>query len=94
MRKVIKNYLNSLLLFFCLATSVYSQVGTLNCLKKEKLSIIKKAISLLQENYIFPDKVSSVEKYLISKFNAKGYDINKDPEDFLIALNNDLEKGD
>jgi hypothetical protein len=92
MRKVIKYYLNSLLLVFCLATSVYSQVGTSQLSEKEKFSVIKKAISLLQENYIFPDKVATVEKHLISKFNAKGYEANKNPKDFLIALNNDLEK--
>ncbi|HET9056950.1 MAG TPA: S41 family peptidase [Chitinophagaceae bacterium] len=59
--------------------------------KADKLTIIKKAISLLRENYIFPDKVTGVEKSLMAKYNSNEYEKGNSLEDFLAAINNDLE---
>jgi len=60
--------------------------------RQDKKLIINKTISLLNENYIFPARVSSIEKYTSQRLKAGAYDSLNNTELFLEALNADLER--
>ena len=60
--------------------------------EKQKLTIVNKAMELLKENYVFPDRVKAIEKYIKEKINNGGYDSLNGSEEFLESLNKDLEQ--
>lgn len=81
----------TVLLMFTSISVSFSQDKNL-ITEKEKSGIIEKAISLLQENYIYPERVKNIENFLIGKLKSSGYTGIVKPEDFLQSLNNDLER--
>jgi hypothetical protein len=60
--------------------------------EKEQAQIIGKAISLLRENYIYPERVAGIEAFLNNKLRSGGYKEFVKPQDFLENLNADLER--
>mgnify|MGYP002078228598 CR=1 FL=1 len=57
-----------------------------------KKSVIRSAISLLHEHYIFPERVKNIEAALLKKMDGGGYSGLQNPPDFLRELNADLER--
>jgi hypothetical protein len=57
-----------------------------------KKNVIRSAICLLHEHYIFPAKVSNIEAALLKKMDGGGYSGLQNPQDFLRELNADLER--
>jgi hypothetical protein len=88
------NYLTFLLVVLFCSTSSYSQneAPQSPLSETDKLSVINRAILLLREHYVFPDKVDKIANSILKKCNNKGYESLKKPQDFLAALNGDLEK--
>ncbi|MBI5856591.1 MAG: S41 family peptidase [Sphingobacteriales bacterium] len=70
----------------------FSQDTQIPVSESEKSVIIKKTISLLKENYIFPQKVTEVRESLISKLNDGSYKSATNLEQFLNEVNTDLER--
>jgi len=56
-----------------------------------KKAVIHKALELIQENYVFPEKYSQIEKEIKNKLSSKEYDKFNNPQDFLNQLNKDLQ---
>jgi hypothetical protein len=59
--------------------------------RNDKSTIIDKATRLMDENYIYPYRVSKVREQLNLRLKNGGYDSLSGTSDFLEALNNDLE---
>ena len=92
--KKINTFFISIAMLILNTNNSYSQSNG-NFSKNDKAVIVDKAIFLLQENYVFPDRVKVIEKYIKEKLSNGGYDSLTKPEEFLESLNNDLEeKGD
>ena len=87
-----KYFTVGLIVFLGYSHGLFSQNNTISFSNNDKLSIIKKAMQLLQENYIFPEKVEKIEKGILQKFTDNKYDAFDSPQDFLSAINNDLEE--
>lgn len=62
-----------------------------NPTKPEKQAVITKAIDLLKENYIFPNRVAPIEKFVTQKLATGAYD-SLNLETFLESLNADFQK--
>lgn len=77
---------------FLLITANLCAQATAQFGDSEKAQIIAKAISLLRENYIYPERVDSIEAFLNSKLKSGGYKEFAQPQDFLRNLNTDLER--
>ena len=60
--------------------------------KEDKSVIINKAIGLMEENYIYPERVTAIRQQLQQQLEKGGYDSLHRTEDFLNVLNNDLER--
>lgn len=91
--RITKNWIVAVLLIAtCYSTSLFSQNGSTSFSENDKLAVIKNAIRLLRENYVFPEKIDRVENEILRKFNNKGYESMKKPQDFLAGLNIDLER--
>lgn len=58
---------------------------------REKNEIIKTTLRLLNEEYVFPERIPAVESLLQSNMRRGAYDSAASPEQFLLALNRDLE---
>ena len=58
--------------------------------RSEKEEIINKVVSLLKENYVFPEKAKVIEKELIKKLSAQRYDEFNTYDSFGDQLNLDL----
>ncbi len=91
-RYIIIKFAIAVLFVLLVATLASSQNKPRELSENEKLSIIQKAVSLLHENYVFPERVERIGKNILSKFNSGGYAASSTSEDFLSALNHDLEK--
>ena len=63
-----------------------------NFSRYDKTILADKAIQLLQENYVFPNRVPVIEKYISEKLRTGGYDSLNKPEEFIESLNKDLEQ--
>jgi len=50
------------------------------------------AMRLLRENYVFPERVDKIENVILKKFKDGGYESFKTSQEFLTALNADLER--
>lgn len=72
-------------------SAAFSQNQSPEISSEQKFAIIKSAIALLEENYVFPAKAKQLKQSLMEKYNSKGYDNIKKGEAFLEALNHDLE---
>ncbi|HEX8332085.1 MAG TPA: S41 family peptidase [Segetibacter sp.] len=57
----------------------------------EKQAIFKKAITLMYENYIFPEGVNKIEAIIKKKFASNGFKNETKIFDFLEVLNKDFE---
>lgn len=57
----------------------------------QKITVIEKALELIKENYVFPEKVSRLESEIKNKLNNKEYDKFNIPQEFLNQLNKDLQ---
>lgn len=78
-------------LFLVITTNLLAQ-GNTEFGEKEKAQIIEKAISLLRENYIYPERVKGIETFLQNKLKSGGYKQFAKQQDFLQNLNTDLER--
>lgn len=56
-----------------------------------KKGVIRSAVSLLHEHYIFPERVKNIEAALLKKMDGGGYSNLQSPQDFLRELNADLQ---
>ena len=79
-----------ILVLILIAFSSYGQENA-GITKQEKQSIIDKAIVLLKENYVFPNRVANIEKQIKERLTTGGYDSLANVETFLASLNADLE---
>lgn len=79
-----------ILVLILIAFSSYGQENA-GITKQEKQAIIDKAIVLLKENYVFPNRVDNIEKHINERLTAGGYDSLANAETFLASLNADLE---
>ncbi len=80
-----------LCILFALTTNSFAQSNA-EFGEKEKSLIIEKAIGLLNENYIYPERVKKIEIFLNDKLKSGGYKQFVEPRDFLQNLNADLER--
>ena len=85
-----KSTFTGILVLILIAFSSYGQENAA-IQKQEKQAIIDKAIVLLKENYVFPNRVANIEKQIKEKLTMGGYDSLADMESFLGSLNADLE---
>ena len=81
----------SIVMFILHISNGYAQPNS-NFNKNDKTVITDKAIFLLHENYVFPERVEVIEKYIKEKIKNGGYDSLTRLEDFLESLNNDFEE--
>ena len=90
-------------LFFCIVlvcllvqlitATVFSQPTNINDLTaKEKKNTIYSIIKLLNNNYVFPEVASKIEKYLLTQMNDDAYDKVNNPISFGEALTKDLQQ--
>ena len=91
LRKAFSGILLPILFILLSGEVIYSQNKNRIISEPEKKEIVAKAFSLLRENYIFPEKVSAVEKILMKKMVGGFYSKFSTADDFLINLNKDLE---
>jgi retinol-binding protein 3 len=84
-------FMGIVLLLLTSFVCVFSQ-GDNTIAERDKSEIIETAIRLLQENYIYPERVKRIRNYLKDKLKSGGYAGLVKPEDFLQSLNNDLEE--
>ena len=85
-----KTKLTGILVPILIAFSSYGQQDP-GITKQEKQAIIDKAIVLLKENYVFPNRVENIEKQIKERLTAGAYDSLANVETFLASLNADLE---
>jgi hypothetical protein len=83
-------YFALLIIMFVLTHSVNAQENV-PISEVEKQAIFKKAIVVMYENYIFPERVNKIEATIKKKFANKGYKDQAKIFDFLEILNKDLE---
>lgn len=91
MKSFIKGFTGILLLVLTAISSAFSQ-DKKQITENDKSEIIKTAITLLQENYIFPERVNHISDFVLGKLKTGGYKSTSSSEEFLQALNADLEK--
>jgi hypothetical protein len=72
-----------------LTTIVNTVAQTLN--EQQKISIINKALELIKDNYVFPDKYNNIATAINKNLNQNIYSKYSDPQEFLNILNNDLQ---
>ena len=58
---------------------------------EQKKAVIEKALELIKENYVFPEKFSRLDSEIKNKLSSKEYDKFSNPQDFLNQLNKDLQ---
>lgn len=88
--KLLLRSITGILMLMISTSSLFAQVKKIN--RQDKNIIIQKAILLLNENYIFPERVQEIKTYVEKRLNTGGYDSINNPQDFLKSLNNDLEQ--
>ncbi|MFI5144945.1 MAG: S41 family peptidase, partial [Ignavibacteria bacterium] len=72
---------------------VFSQTANINDLTgKEKKNTIYSIIKLLNNNYVFPDVASEMEKYLLKQMKDGAYDKVDNPISFGESLTKDLQQ--
>jgi hypothetical protein len=79
-----------LVTIFLLFQALHAQENV-NISNGEKETIFKKAIGLMVENYIFPERVKKIESEVSKKFAGGGYKAQTRIFDFLEVLNKDFE---
>jgi hypothetical protein len=95
--KKIKSTRNGCRKCFVLLVTIFLFFQTLtaqenvNISNVEKETIFEKAIDLMYENYIFPERVKKIETEVRKKFAGGGYKDQTRIFDFLEALNKDFE---
>lgn len=90
--KTVKNGLIATVLFIlAFGSNALSQNGS-SLTEKDKSEVIKKTLELLNENYIFPDRVKKIDNYVTGKLKNGGYSNLTEPSAFLQAVNADLER--
>ena len=60
--------------------------------KQDKSAIISKALRLIDENYIYPERITVIRQQLQQQIEKGSYDSLHGAADFLSALNTDLEQ--
>lgn len=86
-------FILSVLLFIpLLSLSANPQNSSQESLGGDRLTIVMAAMRLLRENYVFPEKVHKIETVILKKFKAGGYESFKTSQEFLTAVNADLER--
>src|SRR5690349_11316748 len=60
--------------------------------QKDKLEIVTSVIQLLHENYIFPERVDTIEQFVVHKLKSHGYDSLQESGMFIASLNDDIQK--
>jgi hypothetical protein len=60
--------------------------------KQDRSVIISKAIGLMEENYIYPERVADIRQQLQQQMKKGAYDSLHQAKDFLQVLNNDMER--
>jgi hypothetical protein len=88
--QIYEDKLTGILVLILIAFSSYGQQDP-GITKQEKQAIIDKAIVLLKENYVFPNRVENIEKQIKERLTAGAYDSLANVETFLASLNADLE---
>ena len=92
MKSITKGFTGIALLVIILNQPLLAQQHSLTVSGKVKKDIIEKAIVLLTENYIYPERVKKIDAYISKKLKTGGYDSFAKPQQFLSALNEDLER--
>jgi hypothetical protein len=89
-RKGVQKYIALLVAILLLVQITYAQENPAVS-DAEKQVIFNKAISLLYENYIFPERVKKIETTIAKKFANNGYKDQTTLFDFLENINKDFE---
>ncbi|MEP7371838.1 MAG: S41 family peptidase [Chitinophagaceae bacterium] len=89
--KLLQNGFTGICMFIIFVNHINAQPNT-SFTRQEKTFITDKAIQLLKENYVFPNRVPEIEKYIAEKLATGGYDSLNNPEEFIEFLNKDLEQ--
>ncbi|NIM18113.1 MAG: hypothetical protein GTO45_39595, partial [Candidatus Aminicenantes bacterium] len=58
---------------------------------KERKSVVERVSQLLVEKYVFPETAEKCVKHIQSRLSAGAYDKIKNPREFVISLNKDLQ---
>jgi retinol-binding protein 3 len=74
------------------SSNLFAQNGSQIITEQQKQTIFQKAIELLNENYLFPERVKAIESFIKKKFLNKGYSQFGNLPDFLQEFNKDLER--
>ncbi len=74
----------------CSGISIAQGADT-NLGEKEKKEIITKALELIEENYVFPERYEQIEKEIEQRLSKKEYSAYGNHEEFLKKLNRDLQ---
>lgn len=80
------------ILFLTFSGNLFAQNTDEKITELQMKSIIIKAVELMKENYIFPQRVKPVESFITKKFANKEYSQFGMLSDFLQELNKDLER--
>jgi retinol-binding protein 3 len=85
-------------IFFATILVLIMSIGIVSAQKnsfistKEKVAIINKTIELLYENYIFPERIKLIDKFIQQKLNRGGYDSLNKSIAFLESFERDLQE--
>jgi hypothetical protein len=92
LNKIIRVTLLAQLLIFAFANITLAQnPASLDLNDAKKIEIVNKIISLLNDNYVFPETAGKMETLLRGNLEKGEYKEIKDAKDFTIRLTNDLQ---
>ncbi|MEW6196976.1 MAG: S41 family peptidase [Bacteroidota bacterium] len=79
------------IIFLVCSSLLTAQTAVSNFGEREKKEIITKALELIKENFVFPERYYQIEKVIKEKITDEGYDTVNTREEFLGKLNHDLQ---
>nr|MBA3286207.1 hypothetical protein [Nitrosopumilus sp.] len=88
----IKKIVCGIALSLLVSSSIFAQNSDEKITERQKQIIINKAIKLLKENYVFPERISSIEATIMKKFDGKEYANFNTAIDFAKKITKDLEE--
>jgi hypothetical protein len=83
--------LKTAFLAFIFSNLVFAQQENIKFNEVQKTAVIEKALVLIKENYVFPEKFDQMEKVINKKLANKEYEKFNSPQEFLNQLNRDLQ---
>lgn len=88
----IKTIVCGIAIFLLVSSCIFAQNSDEKITERQKQIIINKAIELLKENYVFPERISSIEATIMNKFDGKEYANFNTAIDFAKKITKDLEE--